>query len=317
MTRPIVVAGESLVDLMVDETGRVVSSLGGGPYNTARTVGRLGGHVAFLGAISRDRFGELLLRGLADDGVVTDLVVRTDAPTTLALAELEHGIARYRFHVQGTAAPELSGSAVSRAIDAAPWALHVGTLGLVFEPIGTNLEALVAAMPADTWLMLDPNARPSATPVLDAWRARIDRFVARAAVIRVTTDDLEVLRPGIPPLEVASDMLSRGPRVVLLTDGPRAVHILRRGYPLTTLPVPPVEVVDTVGSGDAFGGAFLAWWQMHHLGIAELDDGVLIRRATEAAIRVASITCTRTGAEPPTLDQMGGWDAPGVDMLRG
>ena len=107
MTGPIVVAGESLVDLIVDGAGGLRAALGGGPYNTARAIGRLGGEVAFLGCISRDHFGERSRRGLIEDGVDVGLAARTESPTTLALAELdEHSAARYRFYVDGTAAPE-------------------------------------------------------------------------------------------------------------------------------------------------------------------------------------------------------------------
>ena len=63
MTGPVVVAGEDLVDLILDTQGGLRATLGGGPYNTARTIGRLGGRVAFLGCVSRDRFGEQLFAG--------------------------------------------------------------------------------------------------------------------------------------------------------------------------------------------------------------------------------------------------------------
>ena len=74
------------------------------------------------------------------------------------------------------------------------------------------------------------------------------------------------------------------------------------------MPVPAIKVVDTVGSGDAFGGAFLAWWQAHDLGPGDLANVAAAEAATRAAIRVAAITCSRVGADPPTLSQLGGWD---------
>ena len=53
----IVVAGEALIDLVIRPDGSVTAALGGGPFNVARTIARLGGDAAFLGAISDDRFG--------------------------------------------------------------------------------------------------------------------------------------------------------------------------------------------------------------------------------------------------------------------
>jgi fructokinase len=305
---PVVVSGECLVDLIVDPAGGLHAALGGGPYNTARTIGRLGGDVAFLGRLSRDRFGGHLLAGLHESNVDTRLVVVTDDPSTLAMAELEpDGSARYRFYVTRTAAPGLSEEQALRALELRPWALHLGTLGLVFEPIASSLEALVGRLSPEALVMLDPNARPSATPDAEAWRARIGRLARQASVVRLTTDDLAFLRPGVGPIEAAAGLLALGPLVVILTDGPATVQVLTRDGDRLAIPVPPVPVVDTVGSGDAFGGAFLAWWQAHELTRADLVDPAALEAAIRAAIRVASTTCARVGADPPTLGELGGW----------
>jgi fructokinase len=135
----IVVAGESLIDLIVGADGRVEAIPGGGPYNVARTLGRLGRPVAFLGRLSTDRFGTILRAGLATDGVDLDLAPATDAPTLLAVAELDAaGAATYHFYVDGTAAPGLSAADVRDGLPAEVTALHVGTLGLVFEPMAAS-----------------------------------------------------------------------------------------------------------------------------------------------------------------------------------
>ena len=57
----IVVAGEALIDLLAHPDGRLDAVPGGGPFNTARTIARLGGEVRFLGCLSTDRFGERLV----------------------------------------------------------------------------------------------------------------------------------------------------------------------------------------------------------------------------------------------------------------
>ena len=85
----IIVAGEALMDLILRPDGRIEAVAGGGPFNTARTIGRLGGQVGFLGRLSTDRFGQRLRDGLASDGVALTHAVTTDAPTTLAVAELD------------------------------------------------------------------------------------------------------------------------------------------------------------------------------------------------------------------------------------
>ena len=77
--------------------------------------------------------------------------------------------------------------------------------------------------------------------------------------------------------------------------------------------VPPVEVVDTVGAGDAFGGAFLAWWTERGLARENLAHSPQLLAAVTAAARVASLTCARAGAEPPwrhELDTDEDWGQP-------
>jgi fructokinase len=70
--------------------------------------------------------------------------------------------------------------------------------------------------------------------------------------------------------------------------------------------VPAVTVADTVGAGDAFGGAFLAWWLGNGLARSDLCRADLVREALHAAVEVAALTCTRVGAEPPWLAEVAG-----------
>ena len=162
----IVVAGEALIDLIVRPDGQLVPVAGGGPYNTARAIGRLGLEVAWLGGLSRDHFGQVLQGGLVADGVSLALAQRTDLPTTLAVAELDGGgSATYRFYVEGTSAPAVAAEVLAAGLPMSTRAVHVGTLGLVLEPMATTLEALVAELPDDVLLMVDPTAAPRSSAI--------------------------------------------------------------------------------------------------------------------------------------------------------
>ena len=254
----VVVAGEALIDLIVLPDGRLVPAPGGGPYNTARAIARLDVPVAWIGGLSSDRFGRMLETGLVRDGVSLDLVQRTDLPTTLALAELdEDGVAAYRFYVDGTSAPAVVTGPFEAGLPAGTRAVHVGTLGLVLEPMAAALELLVAMLPDDVTLMVDPNCRPSITTDPDGYRARVARVMERTDVVKVSADDLAWLYPGVPLSEAVARLAGDRDRVVLLTDGGRSVTV-HAGGANHTMPVPSVRVVDTVGAGDTFGGAFLA-----------------------------------------------------------
>lgn len=308
MAPMIVVAGEALIDLLVHPDGRLAATAGGGPFNTARTIARLSGSVAFLGCLSTDRFGASLRDALAADGVDLSLTRSTDAPTTLAIAELDGaGAATYRFHTAETSAPDVRAADVAAAIATRPTALHLGTLGLVLEPIATALAAVASAVPQETLVMLDPNCRPAVIPDRAAYVARLATVLARADVVKVSRDDLAYLDPGAAPVEAARALTRRGAAVVLLTDASRAVIVVTASETFE-LGVPPVDVVDTVGAGDAFGGGFLARWIECGHGRADLADMPAVCDTVSLAIAVASATCQRVGADPPNRAEAG-WPA--------
>jgi len=180
----IVVAGESLVDLVVRLDGSVSATPGGGPCNVARALARLGARASFLGRVSTDRFGQILTARLAADGVDLGCLVPSDDPTLLAIADIDaDGAATYRFYTEGTAAAGLAVADFPGGLPAATTALHVGSLGLVLEPMAATIEAITTAVPSTVLVMADPNCRPSAIRDPAAYRARLDRVLARVDVL--------------------------------------------------------------------------------------------------------------------------------------
>jgi fructokinase len=288
----IAVAGEALIDVIVHPDGTRDSKPGGGPFNTARTIGRLGTDVVFLSCLSVDREGRELARVLHRDRVrlVRDPV---KAPTTHSLAELDNkGHATYRFQLDGTSSAQLPADPPPNIA-----ALHVGSLGLVAEPTADRIVKLAENTPA--LVMVDPNCRPYAITDPAAYRARLARVFRRAAVVKASTEDLDYLRLAVP------DLLAAGASLVIITDGPGPI-VTRTSRWEQAVEVPAVTVVDSIGAGDALGGGFLAWWVNHRLGTEELSDQGLVRQAVEFAAWVAALTCTRQGADPPWPDDLAG-----------
>ena len=137
---------------------------GGGPFNAARTIARLDQPVAYLGRLSTDRCGDRLERILLDDGVSLESVVRTEDPTTLALAELGDGgsVSRYRFYTQGTSAAGLTSEAALVALPERVATLFVGTLGLVLEPMASGSRpSSTASRAATRWSSSTRTAAPT------------------------------------------------------------------------------------------------------------------------------------------------------------
>lgn len=300
----ILVGGEALYDLVVEDDERVRAHPGGGPFNTARTIGRLEQPVAYLGRLSSDRFGATLERMLVADGVRLGAVVRTDDPTTLALVELDAGgSATYRFYASATSVPGLTPDAARAAVPPGVDMLHVGSLGLIYEPVADALEAVVDDLRGRALIAVDPNVRPAAIPDPDAYRTRLDRIFTRSDVVKISEDDLAWLAPDTPDAAAARALLDRGPAAVLLTRGARGAVVVAHDGDVH-VPAPPVDIVDTIGAGDAFGGAFLAWWSSRALTRADLADTDQVVQGARFAALVAAITCGRPGASPPRLGEL-------------
>jgi fructokinase len=300
----IVVAGEALFDLVAEGTDRLQGHPGGGPFNVARTLGRLEQPVAYLGRLSTDRFGTRLRQMLLDDRVDTDTVVSTDEPTTLALAELDPtGAARYRFYAAGTSAAGLEVDDALAALPPRVEVLHVGTLGLVLEPTAVATEAVVERLAGHALVVVDPNCRPSIVTDVAGYRARLDRVLVRADLIKVSEEDVAWLDPGRDPVEATRALLAGGASAAVLTrGGDGAVAVTADAE--VAVPAPPADVVDTIGAGDAFGGGFVAWWRRAGKAREDLADLSAVVEATRFACLVAAKTCERPGASPPLLSEV-------------
>lgn len=295
----ITVIGEALIDIIVGPDGEVrAAAIGGAPLNTTRTLARLGIPAAFLGGVSTDVFGRRIQRKLVEDGVNLALAPVSE-PTTLAIAELDDaGSATYRFVHEGTSAAAVMPEAALAAVPQDCTALHAGTLGLVFLPLAEATRAVVQAARPDCLVMIDPNCRPAVMGATSAFESTFQAVLKRADVVKVSRDDLTFLYPDADPLEAARALTRRTGAAVLMTGGPSSVVVISPAGE-KVLPVPKVDVVDSVGAGDAFSGGFLAYWTRSGLRRDDVANLPALAAAAEFGVRVAAITCTRAGADPP------------------
>lgn len=303
----IVVAGEALIDLVPQGAGALAAltpALGGGPFNTAVALGRLGSPTAFCSRVSRDAFGEALLERLRETGVDVASVQRGDEPTTLAVATVGvDGSAAYSFYVEGTA-DRLFGR--PEALPAGTRAVSFGTCSLVLEPGASAYEALMREASArGVFTALDPNIRAGLIPDADAYRARFLNWLPSVSLLKLSAEDAEWL--GGSPRE----WLAAGPAAVVVTRGGDGLTAYTRDGGEYAVPGERVEVVDTIGAGDTVNAALL-----HGLAGRDAlsDEGVAGLGADgwesllRFAARAAAVTCSRAGAEPPYARELEAWE---------
>lgn len=299
----IVVCGEALIDL-VPAGGDLWRALpGGSPANTAVALSRLGTPVSMLARLSDDAFGVALRRRFADNDVDLRWAVDATESTTLAIVGLdESGGARYTFHLHDTADWQWQESEIPPSFGADVTAIHAGSMGLIGQPGGAVLEAMLNRERAHRVISIDPNVRPIMCEDAAAYREVVERWLGIAHIVKVSADDVTWLYPDRDFVEVARRWAARGPSLVVMTLGADgAVAFTSSGV---TLQVPgvKVDVVDTIGAGDTFTAGLLHSLESQGLldieALARLTDSQLDDALRYAAL-VSALACTREGADPP------------------
>lgn len=305
-----VVCGEALMDVFAaGETADGVTldaRIGGSPFNVALGLARLAQPVSFFGALSRGGLGERLLQALQHEGVDTASVVRVDAPTTLGLVELDpRGVPTYAFYGERGADRQLPAAALEH-LPAAMRALHFGSYTMVVEPAASTLRALVEREHGKRLIAYDPNIRLNVEPDVDRWRATLRWMLPRTDLLKISEEDLALLYPGLQPQALAPQWLADGVALVVVTRGSEGALAWTTRHSIA-VPAAPSALVDSVGAGDSFQAALLAWLaeqraldatMLGTLGARELED------ALRFAARAAAITCSRRGADLPRRSEL-------------
>jgi fructokinase len=170
--------------------------------------------------------------------------------------------------------------------------------------MASTLEALVGRMAGDTLVALDPNCRPERHRGRRrlSWPTRPPARPHRRDEGKCGRPSLD-REPGADPVTAARGLLAQDHAVALLTLGSEGAHMITR-HAAIAVRARQVDVVDSIGAGDAFMGAFLADWRRRGLGRGDLGRLDELEQAVTFACRVAAITCARAGADPPRLAEL-------------
>lgn len=296
------VVGEALVDVVHAADGSVAAHPGGSPANVALGLGRLGRDVRLLCWLGDDDHGRSVATHLEASGVELLAGSWGAKRTSVAAAHLDAaGAATYDFDLTWDLPPAVD-------VPEGTLVVHAGSIAAVLEPGADAVAALVERARPTATVTYDPNARPSlmGTPK-GAWE-KVSRMIALADVVKVSDEDVAWLTGG--SFEEASRWLELGPSLVVVTRGGQGASAWTRDGRRIDVEAPRVDVVDTVGAGDSFmGGLIDGLWGAGLLGADARSALASASTETLAAIlercaRIAAITVSRAGANPPRVGEL-------------
>jgi len=308
----ILCCGEALIDFVPIPGMRGYRPCPGGSiYNIAVGLGRLHVPVGYFGKVSTDFFGDLLMQYLEENGVATTYTIRAPGETLLAFVSLpdqSHQEPQYLFYAHDTVDRNLTPADLPSHFPETIEALQFGSISLVMEPGAASYEALMRRESGRRVLVFDPNVRPGLIADRTAYRERFEGWLKLVDLVKLSHADLAWLYPDTPVENLIAQWLKLGPSLCVLTLGDEGA----RGYTahggVASVPTAPVKVADTVGAGDAFLAATLAYLsQQGLLAKREALRGLSASVLTDClsyANRAAAINCSRPGANPPYKHEM-------------
>ncbi|MGF6488041.1 carbohydrate kinase family protein [Pseudomonas frederiksbergensis] len=308
------VCGEALFDFFSENDVNAQASkvnykaiAGGSPFNVAVGLRRLGIDVALFAGLSSDYLGRRLQQVLQEEGVRPDYLQDFDAPTTLAMVAVgADGSPHYSFRGEGCADRQLLPGHLPE-LGAEVRGLHIGSFSLVVQPIADTLLALVRRESGKRLISLDPNVRLNPQPNIELWRERINTLVEHADLIKVSDEDLNLLYPERDPQSVIHGWLEHRCQLVFLTRGGQGATVFSRRHGSWSAPACAVVMADTVGAGDTFQAALIAWLTEQQLdsveGLQRLSREQIDAMLT-FAVSAAALTCGKTGPDLPYRHQL-------------
>lgn len=302
------VLGEALIDISSGPLVKSSASPGGSPLNVAVGLARLGQEVALLTHIGDDVQGELLRTHLRDNGVRTVAGSSSPFPTSVARAHINaDGSAHYEFDITWNIPTE---SPDATDFLSAAQAVHTGSLATQLAPGKETVYEYYKASRSHALTSYDPNCRPSIVKQAAVARLEVERFVGQSDIVKASDEDIKWLYPGTPYRKITEKWLQLGASLILITRGDEGVWSHNASGQTVDLPATQINVIDTVGAGDAFMAATLFGLAERSLlgangkeEIRDMSRKDLIPIIQQAA-RAAAITCTRSGSNPPTLSEL-------------
>jgi fructokinase len=309
------ICGEALYDVFIDPNATGNSTLmslsakaGGSPHNVAIGLARLGCPVAFASEIATDTLGRSLEARLRAEGVDCRLLRTTAKATPLAMVDVNAaGVPRYAFHGLDSVLFHPDPAAMN-PLWKSIHGVHVGSIPIVSRQSSGMLLELIKRVPQRVITSFDPNVRLAFEPDVERWRSAVEAFCEHSNLIKVSEEDLAVLSGSSDVADrvdadaVAARWLTGRCSLVVVTRGSAGASLYSSRAGKVDIPAIKVVVADTVGAGDSFQAAMLAWLEEKHAAgpteLANLSSDQL-KAMGSFAVHAAAETCRHRGPEFP------------------
>jgi len=296
----VLVVGEVLIDLIPD-ADQHLAVVGGGPANTAKALANLGVKTYFIDGISTDNYGQMAKTELLSSDVLLDYAQYSNKPTCTAKVTLsKSGSASYEFAIADTATFDFSDQWLPDPQSLKPSLLHIGTLATVIEPGASVLFKWAQSIAHIAQIVFDPNIRPAVLGDRDEYVKKVEKWVAISSAVKVSDEDLNWLCPGKAIDEIVNKWLEVGVQLVVVTLGDKGITAYRKNEQISVDAV-KVVVADTVGAGDTVGAVLVE--AIVKNGLDKLT-GEALKTMLNRAVKAAAITVSRTGANPPSKEEI-------------
>jgi ribokinase len=247
---------------------------GGKGANQAHAAARLGAATVLVAAVGADQAAADERAALQLDGADTSELVTADGPSGVAVVLVDEA-GENMIAVAPGANDRLSAELVAQRLPPLldPDSVVLASLEV---PLAAVTAAAVAGREAGATVVINPAPGMMLPP-----------GVLADVILTPNQGEIRLVAPGEASEEAAiAAVLAAGALAVVVTRGSRGATLHQVGQPVVTVPAPRVEVVDTVGAGDAFNGALAA----------ALSDAMPLQAAVETAVAAGAAACMGSGA---------------------
>lgn len=297
MTARFLIVGEALTDIVVEADGDRREHPGGSPLNVAVALGRLGHSSHLLTRIGDDARGQAIRAHLEESGVqLTPASVQPGRTSTAEATLDDHGSATYEFDLDWDPDPTDLPDQLS--------AVHTSSIAAVLAPGATTVTEVIRAARDHATISYDPNARPTLMGSPGSVREQIEANIALSDVVKASDEDVAWLYGTEDVEDVVASWGRLGPALTVLSRGSESAIAFTATGRVQVAPQ-KVTAVDTVGAGDTFSAGILdaladkdllGAHRREQLAAIPADD---VAKVLRRAARLAAVTVSRAGANPP------------------